>query len=314
MIRVLKWLTLSSAALGLGFAAFVALTWAPDRALESLKPRWATSPSQFIDINGLSTHVRDVGPRDDPTPILLIHGTSASLHTWDGWVAALSKTRRVITMDLPGFGLTGPNATDDYRIVTYTRFILDVADALKVQRFTVGGNSLGGEIAWNVAVAAPTRVDRLILVDAGGYAFVPKSIPLGFRIARIAWLAPLFENTLPRSLIAASLKNVYGDPTKVSDELIDRYYEITQRAGNRKAVRARFTQLTVGSDPTRIKQIQAKTLVIWGVQDRLIPPENGALFVRDVVGAKLVQFDDLGHVPHEEDAARTVAAVIDFLK
>jgi pimeloyl-ACP methyl ester carboxylesterase len=88
----------------------VAFTWAPDRPVAELTGRWAPPPSTFIDVKGLKVHVRDEGPRSDPAPIVLIHGTSASLHTWEGWVAALKGQRRVITMDLPGFGLIGPNA------------------------------------------------------------------------------------------------------------------------------------------------------------------------------------------------------------
>ena len=105
---------------------------------------------------------------------MLIHGTSASLHTWEGWVAALKGQRRVISFDLPGFGLTGPFAgqytPDDYRGDSYARFVLDLLDALQVPRAVVGGNSLGGEVAWRMAVMAPERVAALVLVDAAGPA------------------------------------------------------------------------------------------------------------------------------------------------
>ena len=104
--------------LGLLVLAAVALvaTWAPDKPVDELKPRWAQPPSQFIPIAGMQVHLRDEGPRDDPLPIVLIHGTSASLHTWEGWAAALRGQRRVIRFDLPGFALTGPNRQDDYSV------------------------------------------------------------------------------------------------------------------------------------------------------------------------------------------------------
>ena len=95
-------------ALALLIAAVVAATWAPDRPVQELKARWAPSPSVSLDVAGMQIHVRDEGPRDDPSPIVLIHGTSASLHTWEGWAQALKGRRRVIRFDLPGFGLTGP--------------------------------------------------------------------------------------------------------------------------------------------------------------------------------------------------------------
>jgi pimeloyl-ACP methyl ester carboxylesterase len=147
------------------------LSRAPDWPVEALVARWAPPPSDFIDVEGQLVHLRDVGPRDDPEPLVLIHGTSASLHTWEGWVKALSARHRVISFDLPGFGLTGPNASGDYRGDSYARFVLDLMDQLKVQRMAVAGNSLGGEVAWRTALMAPRRVTKLILVDAAGPDF-----------------------------------------------------------------------------------------------------------------------------------------------
>ena len=106
-------------------ALAVALSRAPDRPVESLVARWAMPPSDFVEVKGQVTHIRDEGPRDDPVPVVLVHGTSASLHTWEGWVQVLKTRRRVITMDLPGFGLTGPNDSGDYRGDTYARFVLE---------------------------------------------------------------------------------------------------------------------------------------------------------------------------------------------
>jgi pimeloyl-ACP methyl ester carboxylesterase len=298
-------------------ALAVPLSRAPDRAPETLVARWAPPPSDFIDVRGQVVHVRDQGPRGDPLPIVLLHGTAASLHTWEGWVAVLARTRRVITFDLPGFGLTGPftgqYAVDDYRGDTYARFVLDVMDALKLPRVVIGGNSLGGEIAWRVATLAPARFERLILVDASGYAFAPDSVPLGFRVARLPLLNRIGEHLLPRALVAQSVGNVYGDPTRVTEALVDRYFELTLREGNRRALGLRMQQLEPGAQVERIKTITLPTLILWGARDRLIPPATAQRFAADIRDAKLVVFDSLGHVPQEEDPARTVQAVIAFL-
>lgn len=159
----------------------------------------------------------------------------------------------------------------------------------------------------------PQRVERLVLVDAAGYPRNATSIPIGFRLAQIPALAPLMDNLLPRAMIEASLRNVYGDPSQVSDELIDRYYELTLRAGNRQALRQRFTQADGGSGYTRIAELNVPTLIIWGGRDQLIPPVNAERFQRDIEGSRVVLFDDLGHVPQEEDPARTVAVLQTFL-
>ena len=293
--------------------AGIAATWAPDRSVESLKARWAQPPSQFVEVAGMQVHLRDEGPRDDPVPIVLLHGTSASLHTWDSWAQTLAKTRRVIRFDMPAFGLTGPNLQNDYSIKSYVTFVTAVMDKLGVQRFVLGGNSLGGQIAWETAYALPARVDKLILVDAAGYAFVPKSMPLGFQIARLPLLRNLMEYTLPRGIIQHSIENVYGDPGVVTPALIDRYFELTLREGNRKALSYRMAQ-GFASDEAKIKSLKLPTLILWGVKDRLIPPESGQNFARDIAGSKLVMFEALGHVPHEENAQVTLAEVVKFLQ
>lgn len=300
-------------ALIVAVAASVVLGWAPDRPVSTLTQRWAPAPSQFVQIGGMQVHLRDEGPRDDPQPIVLLHGTSASLHTWDGWVAALKGQHRVIRVDMPGFGLTGPAADGDYRLPAYGRFVVAVLDRLGVKQAVIAGNSFGGEVAWQVAVAYPDRVSKLVLVDAAGYAFKSQSVPIGFKLARIPALRPITANVLPRSMIESSVRNVYGHPDKVTPELIDRYYELTLRAGNRDALVERFRQSPLGAYADQIKRVRQPTLILWGGQDRLIPPESAGLFQKDIPGSRVVMFEDLGHVPHEEDPARTVAAVQAFL-
>ena len=306
---VLGLLVLLLLALVVGTAAF----WAPDVPVDSLKPRWAAPPSRFISIEGMQVHIRDEGPRDDPVPLVLLHGTSASLHTWDGWTQALSKQRRVIRFDLPGFGLTGPAPDADYSLQRYTRFVAATLDALKVERVVLAGNSLGGQIAWATALAFPQRVERLILVDAAGYAFRSQSVPIGFRIARLPGINRLMENVLPRSLIEASLKNVYGKPAAITPELIDRYYELARREGNRRALAQRFEQNQPGQLADRIPTLHLPVLILWGARDRLVPLENGEHFKQDIPGSELRVFEDLGHVPQEEDPQRTVQAVANFI-
>lgn len=298
----------------ISLVAAVAWNWAPDRSLADLKPRWALPPSEFLAIDGMLVHLRDQGPRDDPAPIVLLHGTSASLHTWEGWVTSLQAKRRVISLDLPGFGLTGPFPDGDYRMSHYSAFLAHVLDQLQVPRAVVAGNSFGGQLAWQFALDHPQRVERLVLVDSAGYPRNATSIPIGFRLAQIPALAPLMANLLPRQMIEASIRNVYGDPSKVSDELIDRYYELTLRAGNREALRQRFIQAEAGQGFTRIAELKVPTLIIWGGRDELIPPDNAERFKRDIQGSCLVLFDDLGHVPQEEDPARTVAVLMGFLE
>jgi pimeloyl-ACP methyl ester carboxylesterase len=295
-------------------AGFVALNWAPDRPVAELEARWAPPPSTFIELAGMRVHLRDEGVRDDPVPIVLLHGTSASLHTWDGWVAGLAGERRVVRFDLPGFGLTGPAPDGDYRIERYVEFVAAMLDALGIERCVLAGNSFGGAVAWESALALPPgRVQKLVLVDAAGYPLVSESVPIAFRLARMPLLSPIMAVTLPRRVVEDSVRNVYGDPARVTPALVDRYYEIALREGNRAALAQRFAQAPHGLHADRITGIGVPTLILWGGRDRLIPPEHGERFHRDIAGSRLVVFPGLGHVPHEEDPVAPVAAVRDFL-
>ncbi|MEO7851552.1 MAG: alpha/beta fold hydrolase [Rubrivivax sp.] len=294
----------------------IAMWWsrAPDWPVEALVARWAPPPSQFIEFDGQLVHLRDVGPRHDDEPLVLIHGTASSLHTWEPWVAELRQQHRVISFDLPGFGLTGPNSSGDYHGETYARFVLALMDRLGVQRFVLAGNSLGGEVAWRTALLAPERVAGLILVDAAGQDVAPTSTPIGFIAARVPVLNRLLDWVLPRPVVVASLHNVYGDPARVSDELIDRHMQLALREGNRRALVQRLQQAARGQDAPRIAELRLPTLILWGARDRLIPVEAARRFQADIPGSELVVFDTLGHVPHEEDPAQTLAAVRAFLK
>lgn len=315
MKRALKIFGGVLAVLVAAIAVHLAVSWQPDRPVEALTARWAPTPSRFVPLAGMSVHLRDEGPREDPLPIVLLHGTSASLHTWEGWVAALKGTRRVISYDMPGFGLTGPDPAGDYTIGNYVKVLVAVLDHLGVQRCVLGGNSLGGYVAWAAAAQHPQRVERLVLVDAGGYPLRSASVPLAFHIMRTPGLRAVGRHVLPRSIVEASVRNVYGDPDRVTPGLVDRYFELATREGNRAALEARFRQTL--PDPAliaRIRELRQPTLILWGGRDGLIPPAYGQRFHLEIAGSRLVMFDDLGHVPQEEAPARTVAALQDFLQ
>ncbi len=298
-------------------ALTVGLTRYDDRPVETLVPRWAQPPSEFIQVREQLVHLRDVGPRNDPLPIVLVHGTGASLHTWEGWVQSLKGQRRVITFDLPGFGLTGPftgsYATAGYRGDNYARFVVDLLDHLKLQQVVIGGNSLGGEVAWRTAVLAPQRVNKLILVDASGPRFVPDSIPPGFALALVPGVNRLGEYLLPRPMVRATVESVFGDKTKVTDELVDRYFDITLREGNRRAMGERIRVLQEDLQPELISKVTQPTLILWGEKDRLIPLSTATVFQQAIMVSQLVVLPGLGHVPQEEDPAASVAPVKDFL-
>lgn len=293
----------------------VAVSWAPARSAEELSERWAQPPSEFVRVQGMDVHIRDTGPRgQDAAPVVLLHGTSASLHTWNGWAEALDDERRVIRFDLPGFGLTGPYPGDDYSVERYVDFVTAMLDELELDQVVLAGNSFGGQLAWETAVAEPKRIEQLILVDAAGYPVDPEDMPIGFKMAQVPGVKPLMSQLLPRGMIEASVRKVYGDPDQVTPELVDRYYELTLREGNRAALFERFEAGVTSEQPSRrLQQLDVPTLIMWGGQDELVPLSSARRFAEDLPDSKLVIFDELGHVPHEEAPGPTIDAVQRFL-
>jgi pimeloyl-ACP methyl ester carboxylesterase len=285
----------------------------PDRPVEELTERWAIPPSQFMSLSGMQVHFRDEGPKDDPLPIILLHGTSSSLHTWNGWTEVLAQHHRVIRFDMQGFGLTGPHPKAKYHIEDYAETLIRLMDAIGIETAIVAGNSLGGYVAWSAAVIYPERIAKLVLLDASGYPYQSQSVPIGFRISQSPLLKSLLGNILPRSVVRNSIENVYGNPDKITEDVVDRYFELNTRDGNREALAQRFIDTQVGQLADRVSELTQPTLIMWGEQDRLIPISVGHRFHREIANSQFISFSNLGHVPQEEDPQATVKAVEQFL-
>lgn len=292
-------------------AAFGALNYRADVPVAELKARYANAESEFMDLDGMAVHYRDEGNPADETPMVLLHGTSASLLTWDGWTESLKAGQRVIRLDLPGYALTGPNPANDYAMSYYTRFLHEFLQRLGIERLYLAGNSLGGRIAWEYALAYPGEVEKLILVDAAGYPLSGRR-PLVFQLATIPVLKDALRVVTPKFLVESSLKEVYADDSKVTGELVDQYYDMTCREGNRAAFAAR-AGVVYEDNHLKLNQIRAPTLILWGEQDAWIPVENAYRFQNDLPDSTLVVFPNLGHIPHEESPAETVEAVLKFI-
>ena len=283
-----------------------------DISVEELKKEYANEHSKFIEINEMQVHFRDEG---EGFPIVLVHGTASSLHTWDAWTNELKKTNRVIRMDLPAFGITGPNKNADYSIESYTTFLHSFVEKLNLEKFHLAGNSLGGNIAWNYAAEHPVKVEKLILVDASGLP-TNKEPPAIFKMAKTPVLRSLFLYVTPKMLITKNIKEVYADDDKVTDELVTRYHKMALRAGNRQAFidRAKTDfKLDAKINTDRLKSIQTPTLLIWGAKDLWIPLDNGKRMNRILVNSKLEVLENSGHVPMEENPKESLELLKNFL-
>ena len=285
--------------------------YAPSLPPDDLIQRYANRNSQFIDIGGARAHVRDEGNKDG-IPIVLIHGSMGSLHMWEGWVDRLKDRARLISVDLPGHGLTGAWPREEYTIEAYADFIEVLADTLNLDRFALVGHSMGGAVAWTFAATRPDRVSQLILVDSAGIPRDGGAAPLPIRLARLPVIGDLGIWFKPEFLVKRSLAEVYADPAMVTPERVTRYAELQRFPGNRHAtlLRAR-TQEPL--DPSVLKRLAVPTLILWGAEDRWVPRGDAFRFQSNIKGSKLALFEKLGHNPMEEDPAATAAAVDAFL-
>jgi len=285
-----------------------------DIPLEELKAKYGQEPSSYIGVDGMDVHFRDEGDPTDSIPIVLIHGTGSSLHTFDKWTEELKKDYRVVRMDLPAYGLTGPFPHRTYTIDQYVTFLNHFLEQKGIEQCIMGGNSLGGQIAWNYTVAYPEKVTKLVLIDAAGYPFEAESIPVAFKLATIPVIKNLFTFITPKSIARSSVESVYADKSKVTEDLADRYFELTLRSGNRQAFVDRISQAARSSDFDKIKAIEQPTLILWGDQDLLIPVENALRFQQDLPNDTLVILENAGHVPMEEVPQRSIEPVLSFLR
>jgi pimeloyl-ACP methyl ester carboxylesterase len=312
MKKILKLFAGLLAILLAALAGFGALNYRADIPVDELKARYASAESEFMDLEGMAVHYRDEGDPADSTPVFLLHGTGASLLTWDGWTEALKAEHRVIRLDLPGYGLTGPNPAQDYGTAFYVRFLHSFLQALGVEKFYLAGNSLGGRIAWEYALAYPDQVQKLVLVDSAGYPGAGGR-PLVLQLASTPVLKDILRYVTPKFLVERSLKEVYADDSKVTEALVQQYYDMTCREGNREAFAAR-AGVVYSDSYLNLPQLTTPTLILWGDSDTWIPVENAYRFQEDLPDHRLVIFANLGHVPQEENPAETAKEVLRFLK
>lgn len=299
------------AVLGLAFLIFRT----PDTDAAEMRAKYGGPPSQFVGIgNGVTVHLRDEGPKDAPA-IILLHGSNADLHTWEPWVEALKGQYRVIRFDQVGHGLTGPDPAHDYSRDNYVADILEVADALGLEQFVLGGNSMGGKHALAFAVAHPERLTGLVLVDGSGGPMLKldkkegeddDSGNIGFKIAQTPGINLLVEQITPRSLIAQSLQQSVSVKSVASPAAVDRYWELLRYPGNRRATLKRFGYPYDPLSEAQIAAVATPTLILWGEEDRLIPVEAGQWLAKTMPSNRLVIYPGIGHLPHEEAVEATL--------
>jgi pimeloyl-ACP methyl ester carboxylesterase len=267
--------------------------------MDTLKTKYADSESKIIQIDDMNIHYKDEG--QGPV-LILLHGVCASLHTWDGWVERLKGHYRIIRLDIPGFGLTGPALDKSlYQIDAAVNLFEKLVNEMKLDKFYLAGNSLGGYIAWNYTLKNPDKVEKLILIDSVGF---PQDLPGIISFASNPVIRPFAKHIMPRFIFNTAVNQVYGDKSKVTKELKDRYFELAMRDGNKGATVDVFTEFRRmcknESLSEGMKDLKPPTLVMWGTKDTWIPFKYFENWKRELPKAKFIQYEGAGHTPMEE--------------
>lgn len=276
----------------------------PDSDPIDIESKYTNHASQFVEgPNGLRIHYRDQGNANAPA-IVLIHGTSASLHTWEPLVQRLANDYRIITYTQPGHGLTGANANSDYSFAGMAQ-ALDVLSAhLGLERFILGGNSMGGWVSWRYALAQANKVQALILLDASGMPLRTgeEAPPLNpaFKLMQSAAGRWLLRNYTPRPMVKDSLLATVEVKTIITEAMVDQYWELMRLPGNREAAAQRAMADRELHVAERVNDIKVPTLLMWGKQDKLVYATAAKSFKERLPQAEVIIYDGVGHLPMEE--------------
>jgi pimeloyl-ACP methyl ester carboxylesterase len=264
------------------------------------------TPDRFLTVDGVHFRLREEGPRNAPA-IVLIHGFTFSLESWDAWAADLSRDHRVIRFDLAGHGQSGPDPDQRYDTATRVRQLARLLDALHVRKATVAGNSFGGLVAWNFAASSPSRVDRLILVDSAAFSIngvTEKPVPVPPAM-RAYLLAP------SPAAVAYSAAAIFAHPERLSTARLDQMRGLIARNG--PALVAHLEQFTLPDPRPALAMIKAPTLLLWGRADKVVPVAQADQLAAAIPDSKLIIYDDVGHAPQEEASTASIADVRMFL-
>ena len=305
-------------------ALLAALLVRPSVPLARLEPRYLTDDSSYytatilsLDDQPLSVqiHYQDYHPAGEEV-VVLIHGAFSSSHTFIPWAEQLvNEGYRVLLIDQPNFGLSGGFADN---VTSYRRtaeVLRDLLDDLSITKIHLAGNSLGGAVSWYFASEYPSMVQTLTLIDAV-YPTTMTRPDLSWLTDR-PWLVSIFSTFSPRFLVKEILQTAYGDPERLTDELLTRYYELLLKEGTRQAI------LTSTSEPEpspgyleRLQSLTMPVYLMWGALDTWIPIDVSEAFqsTLQLPDNHLFIYDDLGHVPMEEDPTTTLTDYLTILR
>lgn len=272
----------------------------------------------FLEVRGVQVHVRESG---DPTaePVLLLHGIGRSLEDWQPQHARLADRYRVISVDMPGFGLS-QRLPEPTTLRSLAEGVLDTLDALGEKRpVHVMGNSLGGAVAMQLSVLAPDRVRTLTLVNSAGFG---KEVTVALRLLAIPGLGRGMLGAADRNAMRRTERALFFDGSFVTEERIDHAEKVGQQPGSAavflEAARALGTLRGVSAGwrsalLAEVARHPKPTLVVWGERDLILPAHHLRAARAALPWAQSHVFADTGHMPQVERADEFAELVRGFL-
>lgn len=266
--------------------------------------------TEFRPVAGVSTYVRRAGSGE---PALLLHGLGASSYSWRDAFDYLADRYEVFAPDFPGHGRSAQPAGFDYSIGGLSRWTEAFLETMGLPRARFVGNSLGGVVTLWTAMESPERVSRMALLGVPAYPEnrPPVLWPLGWPL-----LGRVYEAALCAPLLRAVARTVFVDPATVTDELVEEYSLALKTAGGRRAL-AEVVRRAIPPDAAarmaRYRELRQPALVLVGEHDRMVRESGARRLAADLGAARLDIVPGVGHVPHEDDAARVMPRVRAFL-
>ena len=291
---------------------------------DDLIRKYAIGPSKFLELNdGSKIHYRDEGAIDKPV-IVLLHGFNGSLFNFEKMVPFLIEDFRLISIDLPGFGLTGVVPTDNYSTLNSIHVISEVLERLEIKNFSIAGNSMGGGIAWRYAIQHPQKIQYLFLLSSSGVynsdeikniEKETKDSPLVWKLMRSDFISTFLSYYTPKFFASQGLKSSVYDSDLATPELASQFHELTLMKGSREAILSRFSSRSYRNENVDIlAAIKAPTLIIHGQEDNIIPFSSSINLNKHIKNSELKIYTEVGHLPMYEAPENTANDIKKFIE
>ena len=269
--------------------------------IDFLKKKYGQAPSKFISIlNGVNLHFRDEGDTNSPV-VILVHGHTEDLHTWNNMAKKLVEKFRVIRFDLRRHGLTGPAPDNEYRLESYVSDLSMLIQHLGVDNFVLVGHSMGGRISLKYAIENPESVNGLVLISASGAPPKEKTAkPMALRLMKNSLGRALIRRMWSRKMAKSSLEDMVFDSSVITDEEIDRMWDFSRYPGSMDAMFKEFSEIWNDFESTEINEFSKSTLLIWGEEDTICPMAMGEWYDSELPDSSLIRLQNIGHNPQLE--------------